>query len=202
MQLYHGVNIVLASTSPRRHEILDMMGIPHVVVPSESDEYNREIFPDQMVEELSRRKCSAVYQRILKENTYGEDPFLVIGADTVVAKDGVIFGKPSNKENAYRMLSKLANGTHQVYTGVTILGNLGAVRINRTCSEKSEVHVSPMEYSEIWEYIETGDPMDKAGSYGIQGFFSRYIDGIKGDYFNIVGLPAHRVYRELKEILG
>lgn len=202
MQLYHGVNIVLASTSPRRHEILQMMGIPHVVVPSETDEYNTEIVPDKMVEELSRRKCSVVYQRIVKENTYGDTPYLVIGADTVVAKDGVIFGKPANKENAYRMLSKLANGVHQVYTGVTIMGNLGPTPISKTCSEKSEVHVSPMDYSEIREYIETGDPMDKAGSYGIQGFFSRYIDHIDGDYFNIVGLPAHRVYQELKSILG
>ena len=185
--------LILASASPRRRELLALTGLPFTVDAPDVDE-SCTLPPREAVMELSRRKAQAAAAL--------HPGCIILAADTLVSVDETALGKPRDEADAFRMLRALSGRWHQVYTGVTVMGNLGSVRISETCSEKSEVHVAPMDYSEIWEYIETGDPMDKAGSYGIQGFFSRYIDHIDGDYFNIVGLPAHRVYQELKKILG
>ena len=122
---------------------------------------------------------------------------LVLGADTVVACDGKILGKPADTEAAAAMLTMLQGRGHEVYTGVTILYEQNGERKTLTFHEKTIVHFYPMTDAQIREYVATGDPMDKAGSYGIQGFCARYIRGIEGDYNNVVGLPVGRVYQEL-----
>lgn len=122
---------------------------------------------------------------------------LVLGADTVVACDGKILGKPADTEAAVAMLTMLQGRGHEVYTGVTILHEENGERKTLTFHEKTIVHFYPMTDAQIREYVATGDPMDKAGSYGIQGFCARYIRGIEGDYNNVVGLPVGRVYQEL-----
>ena len=122
---------------------------------------------------------------------------LVLGADTVVACDGKILGKPADTEAAAAMLTMLQGRGHEVYTGVTILYEQNGERKTLTFHEKTIVHFYPMTDAQIREYVATGDPMDKAGAYGIQGFCARYIRGIEGDYNNVVGLPVGRVYQEL-----
>lgn len=134
------------------------------------------------------------------EQTSGETTMtdtLVLGADTVVACDGKILGKPADTEAAATMLTMLQGRGHEVYTGVTILYEQNGERKTLTFHEKTIVHFYPMTDAQIREYVATGDPMDKAGSYGIQGFCARYIRGIEGDYNNVVGLPVGRVYQEL-----
>lgn len=134
------------------------------------------------------------------EQTSGETTMtdtLVLGADTVVACDGKILGKPADMEAAVAMLTMLQGRGHEVYTGVTILYEENGERKTLTFHEKTTVHFYPMTDAQIREYVATGDPMDKAGAYGIQGFCARYIRGIEGDYNNVVGLPVGRVYQEL-----
>lgn len=125
---------------------------------------------------------------------------IVIGADTVVSCDGKILGKPKTAENAVAMLQLLQGRAHDVYTGVTILYSENGEQCKLTFHEKTTVHFCPMSEEEIREYVATGDPMDKAGAYGIQGFCARYIQGIEGDYNNVVGLPVGRVYQELRKL--
>lgn len=137
------------------------------------------------------------------EQTSGETTMtdtLVLGADTVVACDGKILGKPADTEAAVAMLTMLQGRGHEVYTGVTILYEQNGERKTMTFHEKTIVHFYPMTDAQIREYVATGDPMDKAGSYGIQGFCARYIRGIEGDYNNVVGLPVGRVYQELHDL--
>lgn len=122
---------------------------------------------------------------------------IVLGADTVVACDGKILGKPADTEAAAAMLTMLQGRGHEVYTGVTILYEENGERKTLTFHEKTTVHFYPMTDAQIREYVATGDPMDKAGAYGIQGLCARYISGIAGDYNNVVGLPVGRVYQEL-----
>lgn len=122
---------------------------------------------------------------------------IVLGADTVVACDGKILGKPADTEAAVAMLTMLQGREHEVYTGVTILYEENGERKTLTFHEKTTVHFYPMTDAQIREYVATGDPMDKAGAYGIQGLCARYISGIVGDYNNVVGLPVGRVYQEL-----
>ena len=134
------------------------------------------------------------------EQTSGETTItdiIVLGADTVVACDGKILGKPADTEAAVAMLTMLQGRGHEVYTGVTILYEQNGERKTLTFHEKTIVHFYPMTDAQIREYVATGDPMDKAGAYGIQGFCARYIRGIEGDYNNVVGLPVGRVYQEL-----
>ena len=134
------------------------------------------------------------------EQTSGETTItdnVVLGADTVVACDGKILGKPADMEGAVAMLTMLQGRGHEVYTGVTILYEENGERKTLTFHEKTIVHFYPMTDAQIREYVATGDPMDKAGAYGIQGLCARYISGIAGDYNNVVGLPVGRVYQEL-----
>ena len=181
--------LILASASPRRRQLLGQIGLEAEVIPSQAEENISVQDPAAAVEELSRRKAEEVAARFAEG--------VVIGADTVVAAGGRILGKPSSKEEAAKMLSALQGKEHQVYTGVTIVccGKPGEVR---TFSEKTDVSVYPMDLQEIWRYVDSGDPMDKAGAYGIQGPFAAYIKGIRGDYNNVVGLPVGRLYQELK----
>lgn len=186
--------IILASASPRRRELLTQIGLTFEVVVSETEEKITSTEPAKVVEELSIQKAAAVWEKLAQNHN------IVIGADTVVACDGKILGKPADIENAVEMLRLLQGRGHEVYTGVTVLYEENGEKRVLTFHEKTTVHFYPMTEAQIREYVATGDPMDKAGSYGIQGFCARYIRGIEGDYNNVVGLPAGRVYQELHKL--
>lgn len=193
--------IVLASASPRRRELLSQIGLDFEVYPSRGEEVITKTRPEEIVEELSFQKASMVAKELLKSEKQ-----LIIGSDTIVACDGEIMGKPSDEETACAMLSKLAGRKHQVYTGVTLLWKTaGSQEEGRdsfrtlTFHECTKVEFFSMSQEEIKEYIATGEPMDKAGSYGIQGLGAAYIKGISGDYNNVVGLPIGRLYQEMKK---
>ena len=188
--------IVLASGSPRRKELLAKTGLKFSVVVSGGEEKAETSDPAETVEKLSLDKASAVADLLQAE----KEPQLIIGADTVVACDGEILGKPSDREDAFRMLWKLQGQTHQVYTGVTLLLKKKHTWQAHTFSEKTDVQFYPVSRDELLAYIETGEPMDKAGSYGIQGGFGIYVKGICGDYNNVVGLPVGRLVYELKKL--
>lgn len=188
--------IVLASGSPRRKELLAKTGLKFSVVVSGGEEKAETSDPAETVEKLSLDKASAVADLLQAE----KEPQLIIGADTVVACDGEILGKPSDREDAFRMLWKLQGQTHQVYTGVTLLLKKKHAWQAHTFSEKTDVQFYPVSREELLAYIETGEPMDKAGSYGIQGGFGIYVKGICGDYNNVVGLPVGRLVYELKKL--
>ena len=182
--------LILASASPRRRELLSLTGLPVTVMAGNGEEIISTEDPARAVSELSRQKAEAVLLR-------AEDGDTVIGADTVVALEGRILGKPADKADAFRMLRMLQGRDHAVYTGVTILKkNSGTAPV--TFAERTAVHVLPMSDEEIRAYIATGEPMDKAGAYGIQGRFAVYVAGIEGDYQNVVGLPVSRLYGYLK----
>lgn len=188
--------IVLASGSPRRKELLAKTGLKFSVLVSDGEEKADTSDPAKTVEKLSQDKAFAVAEMLQKEKT----PCLIIGADTVVSFEGKILGKPSDKEDAFRMLIGLQGHIHQVYTGVTILKRDGDNWKPYTFSEKTDVEFYPVSREELLAYIETGEPMDKAGSYGIQGSFGIYVKGICGDYNNVVGLPVGRLVYELKNL--
>ena len=194
------VRIILASGSPRRTELLQTAGIVHEVVVSGADEDVQEENPARLVEMLSSRKAEEVYERLVQQEPSGD--LVVIGADTVVAADGKILGKPGDEEDARRMLRMLSGRSHHVYTGVTLCGRMGSVRREVSFSEESTVHVAQLTEKEISEYIDSGEPMDKAGAYGIQGAFMKFVSGIEGDYFNIVGLPVSHLYQEMKQFIS
>ncbi len=187
--------IILASASPRRRELLTQIGLDFEVVVSETEEKITSTEPAKVVEELSAQKAGAVWEKLA-----AMADTVVLGADTVVACDGKILGKPVDVENAVAMLRMLQGRAHEVYTGVTVLYEEDGEKKALTFHEKTTVHFYPMTEAQIREYVATGDPMDKAGSYGIQGFCARYIRGIEGDYNNVVGLPAGRVYQELRKL--
>lgn len=185
--------IILASASPRRRELLYQVGLEPEIVPSHVEEVITSTSPAEVVMELSAQKAADVAGGF--SGTADEAEIVVIGADTVVATDGRILGKPGSVEDARHMIRMLQGRKHQVYTGVTMI----FVKRGERCSfaEETDVLVYPMTEEQICQYVATGDPMDKAGSYGIQGRFAAHIRGIAGDYNNVVGLPVGRVCQEL-----
>ena len=186
-------NIILASASPRRRELLDMVGIPFSVCPSQGEEQIRGSSPKEVVEELCEQKAREVFLK-----TSGE--VLVIGADTVVAAEGNILGKPKNRKEAIQMLKKLQGASHEVYTGVTMLSRDENGEQQKTFHVMTAVEFYRMSEEEIESYVDTGEPMDKAGAYGIQGKAGIFVKEIRGDYNNVVGLPVARLYQELKQM--
>ena len=175
--------VILASASPRRRELIRLLGIPVRSEAAGGSEQITTTCPWEAVEQLSEQKA--------REIALANPGQTVIGADTVVACDGRIFGKPGNEQEAYQMLHTLQGKTHQVYTGVTILSISSDGReMRKTFHEETAVEVYPMSDEEIWNYIKTGEPMDKAGAYGIQGSFCLFVRSIRGDYLNVVGLPV------------
>lgn len=186
------IKIILASASPRRRELLHQVGIWPEIVPSHVEERITKTQPDQVVMELSAQKAEDVASGLERKKDEG---IVVIGSDTVVAVDGQILGKPHDESDAIRMIELLQGRVHQVYTGVTMIFTDSGERV--TFAEKTDVHVYPMNRDQIEGYVATGEPMDKAGAYGIQGYFAAYIEGISGDYNNVVGLPVGRVCQEL-----
>lgn len=184
--------IILASASPRRKELLQKVGIEPEILPSRIEEVITNIQPDLAVMELSAQKA----EDIAAGGVAGRDGgAVIIGADTVVAVDGKILGKPVSRQNAIEMIEMLQGREHQVYTGVTLVFCKTGERV--TFAEKTDVWIYPMSRQQIKAYVDTGEPMDKAGAYGIQGCFAAFIRGICGDYNNVVGLPIGRVYQEL-----
>lgn len=183
-------NLILASGSPRRRELMSQVGLDFTVVTSDADENIKEMEPEDYVRELSSVKA----QSVLEQYADNEDSVIVIGADTIVYHKGEILTKPKDEEDAFRILKSLEGQIHQVYTGVTIC----STHKNVSFYEKTDVWVYDMTDEEIRDYISTGEPMDKAGAYGIQGKFAAYIKGIEGDYNNVVGLPVARLVHELK----
>ena len=190
------MKIVLASASPRRKMLMEQVGIIPEILPSGVEEIVTKTAPEEVVKELSEIKAVDVASGYEAD---GED-VLVIGADTVVAAGSVILGKPRDRAEAVKMIGLLAGGVHQVYTGVTMIWIKDGKAVNtNTFAEKTDVSVYPMTKEEIEAYVDSGEPMDKAGAYGIQGRFAAYIKGISGDYSNVVGLPVGRLYQELKK---
>lgn len=186
--------VILASASPRRRELLNQVGIDPVIMPSHVEEVIASTEPDLVVMELSAQKAEDVAA------AYRGQDVVVIGADTVVVADGKILGKPKDREDAIRMVTLLAGRSHQVYTGVTLVfcgADKGEDGKTVTFAEETEVCIYPMDRTQIERYVDTGEPMDKAGAYGIQGYFAAYIQGIRGDYTNVVGLPVGRVCQTL-----
>lgn len=187
------MKLILASASPRRKELLEKTGLPFEILPAKGEEIITKELPWEIVEELSFQKAKEIAAQ-------QKEDCIVIGADTIVAKDRKIMGKPKDEEDAFAMLSELSGDQHQVYTGVTLI-KTGAKEQVITFSEKTEVFFYPMSEEEIRAYIKSKDPMDKAGAYGIQGKFAIHVKKIDGDYYNVVGLPIGRVYQELKQLL-
>lgn len=191
------MKIYLASASPRRKELLRQVGISFKVIPSDVEEKITKEKPDEVVEELSYQKAVDVCGKLVKE---GKEDFVVIGADTVVSAWGKILGKPADKADAARMLKELQGGSHQVYTGVTIAWKYENMSpMYATFSECADVTMYDMTDEEIKAYVDSGEPMDKAGAYAIQGLCAAHIQGICGDYNNVVGLPVGRLCQELKK---
>lgn len=185
--------IILASGSPRRRELLTQIGMPFEVITSDVKEVTTATQPDEIVKELSKIKAEAVAQ-ICKEKGESYRDVVIFGADTIVYHNGKVLGKPKSEEDAYLMIESLAGKEHFVYTGVTILTPKKQIRF----AEAVTVSLYEMSAEEIKSYIATGEPMDKAGAYGIQGRFAAFVKGISGDYNAVVGLPVARVYQELK----
>jgi septum formation protein len=188
--------IVLASQSPRRKELLAQLGVEEFrICPAQGEEIMPQgAEPAALVEELSRQKAREVAEKCGLED-------LVIGADTVVALEGTVLGKPGTPEKAAEMLRTLSGKAHQVYTGITLIR--GGVELTR--HECTTVHFRTLTEEEIAWYVSTGEPLDKAGAYGIQGKGARFIPSIEGDYSNVVGLPLcllGQMLGEMGEIPG
>lgn len=174
--------LILASASPRRRELLALLGLPFQVQESNVDEQiSHQLAPEQIVETLSRQKAQAVAGNL--------SAGLVIGSDTIVVLDGEVLGKPRNEADAFRMLSSLQGREHQVVTGVAVVD--AATGRTELGHRVTRVKMRALDEQEIRAYIATGEPLDKAGSYAIQGIGATFVEGIVGDYFAVVGLPLH-----------
>ena len=183
--LMHKEQIILASASARRRDLMKLMGLEFTVIPSGADERMEPCPPERYVTALAERK--ALY--VAKSNPNS----IVIGADTVVVLDGDIIGKPKDRDDAYRILRSLSGRTHTVYSGISVVYG-DCIQTECDMTKVTFAHISD---EEIWGYIDSGDPMDKAGAYGVQGPFCVNITRIEGSFFTVVGLPVHMLYRML-----
>lgn len=179
--------IILASGSPRRKELLEQIGVTFEIYKAEGEEKITSAVPAEAVKELSLQKAQEVAEKCSGD--------VIIGADTVVAAQGKILGKPKDRADAIRMLELLQGRDHEVITGVAVILRRSGRLIR--FAETTLVRVYPMTRGQIERYVDSGEPMDKAGAYGIQGRFAAYVAGIEGDYNNVVGLPVGRLYQEL-----
>ena len=185
------MRIILASASPRRRELLKQIGLNFEVIVSPTDEETSLPLVWERAKELSRRKAGAVFGALPRD-----EEVLVMGADTLVALEERILGKPGDEKSAGEMLEQLSGRTHQVYTGVTLMHRDSSGRTaEKTFYEVTQVSFYPMSRQEILAYAVTGDPLDKAGAYGIQGLCARYIQRIGGDYNNGGGVPGGRLFQ-------
>ena len=194
--------IILGSASPRRRELLAQIGAEFEVRVSNKEEVYHSNVPEEIVKELALMKAENVAEELAEENPAGAvKSTVVIGADTIVVQDGKILGKPADEADAVRMLTGLQGRRHDVYTGVAVLDyDENGEKHVYNYPVGTAVYLNEMTEEEIRAYVETKDPLDKAGAYGIQGRFAAHIDRIEGDYYNVVGLPVSRVYRTLREL--
>ena len=180
--------IVLASQSPRRKEICASLGFSFEIVPAKNEaEIDMSLSPEKAVEKVALSKAEEVFL-VRPDDT-------VIGSDTAVYLEGAFLGKPQNTQEAYNMLKSLSGKSHKVYTGVAIISKEKRVSF----CESADVYFASMTDKEIYDYISTGEPMDKAGAYGIQGYGGRFVKRLEGDFYTVMGLPYHRLYEELKK---
>ena len=208
------MKLVLASGSQRRRELLTMCGYDYEIIVSNADETIDENDPESFVRALSFRKAKDVFDRLFAA---GRRDFAVIGSDTVVGfqKDGetkpVIIGKPKDAKDAVRILSMLSGKTHRVFTGVSVIADIPDENAAAQCSIRkkaeiqtecsiTEVTFETLSPDEITDYVNSGDPLDKAGSYGIQGPFGMFVREIRGNYFTVIGMPIPVLYKMLKKI--
>lgn len=181
------MKIILASQSPRRRAILDSLGIQYEVIVPNCDEDTNKIKPEEIVTDLALQKAKNVASR-------SENSATIIAADTIVYLEGKILGKPKDEDEAFEMLNKLQNNWHTVYTGVCIFKGKTEVK---NYFEKADVHMAAQSEKSIWEYIKTGDPMDKAGAYGVQDSTCNFVDQVKGEIETVIGLPIKRLKEQL-----
>ena len=182
------MQLILASQSPRRQQLLQLLRVPFVVRPADIDEaMDPTLPPQQEVARVCRAKAEA---------TQRESEDVVIAADTIVVLEGKVLGKPVDHNDAVAMLRSLSGRDHQVMTGLTVVRGNQAI----THTEITDVQFRPLSEEEILRYVQTGEPMDKAGSYGIQGFAAPFVEGIRGDYYNVMGLPVCRLQQMLRQI--
>lgn len=198
--------LILASGSPRRKELLEQIGAKFEILPAKGEEVITSTVPAQVVMELSAQKAEEVAGRYREElggenqsASKGEQAVVILGADTVVAYENKILGKPKNEEDAVRMLQMLSSHTHSVFTGVTLVIEKQGKKEKQSFFAETKVTMYPMTEQQIHAYVATGEPMDKAGAYGIQGKCAVYIEKIVGDYNNVVGLPIALVYQNLEK---
>ena len=191
------MKLILASASPRRREILTTLGVDFTVVTADADETCALTDPGARVEAISVRKCHAVRDALEAEGRLDADT-VILASDTLVMLDGEFLGKPRDEADARRMVGMLAGRTHTVASGLAIWRDGRTV----TAHELTGVTFAPMSAEEIAAYIATGESFGKAGGYAVQGYAARFITGICGDYFNVVGLPVRRLYETLREGFG
>jgi septum formation protein len=186
--------LILASQSPRRKHLLETIGLSFEIIPAEIDEVFQSTEPDIIVKDLAYKKAVSIEEQI-------SDEAIIISADTIVVLDNEILNKPIDENNAFEMLSKLSNRFHEVYTGITIINKSENVSSYIIDYEVTKVKFRQLDSDEIWDYIKSGSPMDKAGAYGIQDDFgSVFVEKIEGCFYNVVGLPLQLVYKHLKQI--
>ena len=182
------MQLILASQSPRRQQLLQLLRVNFTVKPADIDEaMDPTLPPQQEVARVSRLKAEA---------TLRDPGDVVIAADTIVVLGNRVLGKPTDKADAITMLQALSGRDHQVMTGITVLRDGDAI----THTEITDVHFRPLTEDEILSYVETGEPMDKAGAYGIQGYAAPFVEGIRGDYYNVMGLPVCRLQQMLHRL--
>ncbi|MFF2910861.1 Maf family protein [Paenibacillus sp. NPDC057934] len=236
MSILNPKTIILASSSPRRQELITSLNLPYEVIVSDVDETTESgLSPAEIVGQLSHRKAQAVYERCVAETRF-ETGGVIVGSDTIVVLGDTVLGKPKDAEDAFRMLQSLQGQVHHVYTGVAVIGihtderdnaaggpldkaeadetlmYLGETGRYRVTTESasgqpkaivghtvSQITFRPMSDEEIWAYINTGEPLDKAGSYGVQGIGSVFIERIEGDFYSVMGLPLNLLYPILAE---
>ena len=205
--MFDSYKIILASGSPRRKQLLTQTGFEFEICISQCEEKITSSDPKKVCMELSLQKALDVASMIKAYNQKHDDiasdrDLIIIGADTIVAIDDQILGKPKDDDEAVQMLKKLSGKEHDVYTGVSFVFMSSDGRVGEhSFYERTGVNVYDLDDDEIRDYVDSGEPLDKAGAYGIQGSFAKYIKEISGDYFNVVGLPVARLYHELKELL-
>lgn len=182
------MKIILASASPRRKELLESLKLNFSIIPAEiTEELSTDLSPEENVMNLAKLKAKDIALRY--------PDHLVIGSDTIVVYDNKILGKPFDNKDAFRMLNLLSGKTHDVITGVSLYHN----NQDETFYCKTQVTFYPLSDTEIIQYISTGEPMDKAGAYAIQGDAAKFIKSINGDYYSVIGLPIAEIYQRLKK---
>lgn len=188
--------LVLASSSPRRQELVASLrlSLPVRILSTDADETADPSWsPSEIVEQLALRKAEAAYERLREEGGHG--PSLIVGADTIVVLDGQVLGKPADEQDAAATLQRLQGREHEVYTGLCCLASENGARDVR--HSRTRVWMKPMSNERIKRYVETGEPMDKAGSYGVQGIGSVFIERIEGDFYSVMGLSLNLLYEML-----